>query len=57
MQEKLAINSSITGAENAFMNSPGHQDNILNPYYSEVGIGIKYGKNGSVYVVQEIIRS
>jgi uncharacterized protein YkwD len=53
--ENLAINRSISGAELAFMNSSGHRANILNPNYTEVGIGVRVGSNGSVYVTQEFI--
>lgn len=54
--ENLAINQSVTGAETAFMNSPGHRANILNTNYTEIGIGIAYKSNGSIYVTQEFIR-
>lgn len=53
--ENLAINSSVDGAERAFMNSPGHRANILNPNYTEVGIGIRYSPKGSLYLVQNFI--
>jgi uncharacterized protein YkwD len=53
--ENLAINRNIDAAEKAFMNSPGHRANILNPNYSEVGVGVSYDSRGSVYVVQEFI--
>ncbi|MEG6586899.1 CAP domain-containing protein [Dendrosporobacter sp. 1207_IL3150] len=53
--ENLAINSSVAGAETAFMNSSGHRANILNSTYSEVGIGVVQAPNGSLYVVQEFI--
>lgn len=46
--ENIAYNSSIKGAHEAFMNSPGHRANILNSNYTHVGVGIKespkYGK-------------
>jgi uncharacterized protein YkwD len=51
--ENLAINTSVAGAEQAFMNSPGHRANILNPRYTQVGIGVRHSRSGSVYVVQE----
>ena len=51
--ENLAINSSVATAEQAFMNSPGHRANILNPHYTQVGVGVRQSANGSVYVVQE----
>lgn len=53
--ENLAINRSVTAAEQAFMNSSGHRANILNPNYTEVGIGVRYDAAGSVYVVQNFI--
>lgn len=53
--ENLAINRSVAGAEQAFMNSPGHRANILNSSYTEVGIGVRHAPDGSVYVVQEFI--
>lgn len=55
--ENLAINDTIELAQTAFMNSPTHRDNVLNPNYTEVGIGVKYAPNGKVYVVQEFIGS
>jgi len=54
--ENLAINSSVAGAQKAFMNSAGHRANILNPNYTEVGVGVRYDSKGAVYVVQEFIR-
>ncbi|MCM0757330.1 CAP domain-containing protein [Sporomusa sphaeroides DSM 2875] len=53
--ENLAINRNVTAAEQAFMNSPGHRANILNPKYKQVGIGVRYSPQGSVYVVQNFI--
>ena len=53
--ENLALNDTIEAAEVAFMNSPEHRENILNTHYTEVGIGVKHGSNGKVYVVQEFI--
>jgi uncharacterized YkwD family protein len=38
--ENIAGNSSVEGAHAAFMNSPGHKDNILNSTYKYIGIGI-----------------
>jgi len=51
--ENLAINTGIPSAEQAFMNSPGHRANILNSHYTQVGIGVGFGPQGTVYVVQE----
>lgn len=53
--ENIAINSNVTAAEKAFMNSPGHRSNILSPNYTDVGLGVRYDAKGSAYVVQEFI--
>ena len=46
--ENIAGNSSLFGAVDAWMNSTGHRENILNNAYNYTGIGIvdspKYGK-------------
>lgn len=41
--ENIAGNQTVENAENALMNSPGHRQNILNPNYTHIGIGIKAG--------------
>ncbi len=53
--ENLAINTSVTSAEAAFMNSSGHRANILSANYTDVGIGVARNARGQVYVVQEFI--
>lgn len=50
--ENIAINSTVIGAHNAFMNSQGHRENILNPNYTHVGIGIV--DNGSGITVTQM---
>jgi len=46
--ENLAGNSTVDAAHNGLMNSQGHRENILNPNYTHIGIGIinegPYGK-------------
>jgi uncharacterized YkwD family protein len=41
--ENIAGNQNVQDAQNALMNSPGHRQNILNPDYTHIGIGIKKG--------------
>lgn len=53
--ENLGIDTSVPGAETAFMNSSGHRANILNSGYTEAGVGVVRTSNGQVYVVQEFI--
>ncbi|KYH34777.1 cysteine-rich secretory protein family protein [Clostridium tepidiprofundi DSM 19306] len=41
---------------NSWMNSPGHRSNILNPNYTEIGVGIAYSKDRGIYWTQMFIR-
>lgn len=42
--ENLAVNQkTVEEAVDAWMNSPGHKANILNKYYTEIGIGYENG--------------
>ena len=47
-------------AEAAFMNEPrfqhNHRANILNANYTDVGIGIVQGANGSLYITQDFVK-
>lgn len=49
--ENIAMNSSVKGAHIAFMNSPPHKANILNPEYRKVGLGF-YQQGSRLYVTQ-----
>jgi hypothetical protein len=41
----------------SFMDSPPHRDNILNPAFDAVGIGVSIGRRGMYYVTEDFIRS
>jgi uncharacterized protein YkwD len=49
--ENIAINRSVKAAHQAFMKSPGHRSNILDPQYFKVGLGF-YRRGSSLYVTQ-----
>ena len=51
--ENLAFNVSISAAQQAFMDSPGHKANILNANYTQVGISVITKDSQTLYVVQE----
>jgi uncharacterized protein YkwD len=57
--ENIAIYGSILGAESAFMNEPrfqhNHRSNILSANYTDVGIGIVQGADGSLYITQDFV--
>ena len=52
--ENIAYNFPDTGSVMAaWMNSPGHRANILDPSYTQIGVGIAYDVNGNPYYSQE----
>lgn len=59
--ENIAAFDSVPGAEAAFMNEPrfahNHRTNILNPEYTEIGIGIVQSRSGRYYITQEFIEA
>jgi uncharacterized protein YkwD len=42
---------------NSLMESPQHRENILNPEFDQVGIGVVYNNDDGYYVTQDFIRS
>jgi uncharacterized protein YkwD len=57
LAENIAINRTVSDAEASFMSEPRFQDNhrgnILNPEYTDVGIGIVQAPNGDLYITQD----
>lgn len=54
--ENIAGNNSVSGAMAAFMQSPGHRANILDPRFTHVGVGIAYGSAYGNLYVQEFLQ-
>ena len=50
--ENVGSGPSVEAVEAAFMNSPGHRANILNPEFNWAGAGVAVSSNGTVFVVQ-----
>jgi len=59
--ENIAINSTVLRAETRLMNEarfqPNHRYNILNTFFTDVGIGIVQGPDGSIYITQVFIQT
>lgn len=55
--ENIAIYTTVARAEAAFMNEPrfteNHRANILNPDFTDVGIGIVQAPDGRIYITQD----
>jgi len=52
--ENIAENSDIVSAHYAIMNSSGHRDNILNPYFNKVGVGVVSNSTDNGIIVVEM---
>ncbi len=50
--ENVGYGASLEQVQDAFMNSPYHRGNILDPSYNSVGTGVAFDEDGMVYVVQ-----
>ena len=59
--ENIAIYESVASAQAAFMNEPrfgqNHRSNILDPKYTEVGVGIVQAPDGRYYITQEFVET
>ena len=53
--ENLAGDSTIKDAHQSLMNSPGHKENILNPNFTHVGIGVKEGSPYGKIITQMFV--
>ncbi len=53
--ENIAMNQSVEAAHASLMNSDGHRANILNPAFTQIGIGIVSDGHGNLYITQEFI--
>ena len=54
--ENIGYGGSIRQIHDAFLRSPPHRDNILNPKWNRIGIGVTQDANGRYWVVQEFMQ-
>jgi uncharacterized protein YkwD len=47
-----STNNFVSLAIRGWMHSPSHRDNILDPEWSDTGIGIAYARNGEIYITE-----
>lgn len=52
--ENVAVATSLEIAQTALENSPGHRANMLDPRFSEGGVGVVW-KNGNFWVTQDFV--
>ena len=55
--ENVGYNSDPDGLHAAFMKSPPHRENILNPYYTQVGIGVVRDEDGIYWATEDFTQT
>ena len=50
--ENVACGSSVASIHAALMSSPGHRANILDPGFTDLGVGVAVGSGGTLWVTQ-----
>jgi uncharacterized protein YkwD len=51
--ENVGYNTNFEDLHRAWMDSPGHRENIVNSNYNVVGIGVAQGEDGLFYATQD----
>lgn len=54
--ENVARNADIDDMHRRLMNSPHHRDNILNPRFTQVGVGVAVGENGGLFGTENFMQ-
>ena len=54
--ENVGFNQGAEAAHDAFMHSPGHRANILNPNYNAAGVGV-VERDGTLWVTEDFART
>lgn len=55
--ENVGTGASVGVIHGAFMNSPQHRTNILDPSFTHIGVGVVVDLNGQIWVTQRFMRS
>ena len=53
--ENVGVGYDVNGLMNAFVNSPAHYKNIVDPAYNYIGIGVSYGSDGRMYTTHDFM--
>jgi Cysteine-rich secretory protein family len=53
--ENVGVGSSVDSLMTAFVNSPAHYKNIVDPDYNYIGVGVSYGSDGRMYTTHDFM--
>ena len=54
--ENVGVGGDVQSLMNAFVNSPAHYRNIVDPDYNYIGVGVSYDANGRMYTTHDFMR-
>jgi hypothetical protein len=54
--ENVGAGGDVSVLMNAFVNSPHHYENIVDPAYNFVGVGVSYGSDGRMYTTHDFMQ-
>ena len=53
--ENVGVGGDVNSLMNAFVNSPAHYKNIVDPAYNYIGVGVSYGDDGRMYTTHDFM--
>ena len=53
--ENVGVGSSVDSLMSAFVNSPAHYRNIVDPAFNYIGVGVSYGSDGRMYTTHDFM--
>jgi uncharacterized protein YkwD len=56
MGENVGVGGNVDQVHNAFMNSPHHKENIMEPAFSVVGYAVVQSSDGMLYMTQDFVQ-
>ena len=54
--ENVGVGSSVDSLMTAFVNSPAHYRNIVDPAFNYIGVGVSYGSDGRMYTTHDFMQ-
>jgi hypothetical protein len=54
--ENVGMGPTVDQVHGAFMNSPGHRANIVEPVFTIVGVGVVRSPSGMLYITQDFVQ-
>jgi hypothetical protein len=53
--ENVGVGNDVSSLMNAFVNSPAHYKNIVDPAYNYIGVGVSYDANGRMFTTHDFM--